>query len=228
MTTAHRPTWFNAVGGDNQGGNRLVSTTKVAARDLKSHMTLKTRQFGQGNVEELSKKDFRQDLSDKERKYFAAKKHSESFTAITEVPHFSNLAERPELQDENSFPEDADDDPAVTVSSSESEEDSEDDAEEEAELRRELEKIAKEREEEAKKKRDEQARIDGQEHREKVLRGNPLLGNSTRDGEWLKRRWDDDVVFKNQAKGLPKAKKTFINDTVRSEFHKKFLSKYIL
>ena len=34
-------------------------------------------------------------------------------------------------------------------------------------------------------------------------------------------RWDDDVVFKNQARGEPKAQKRFINDTIRSDFHKK-------
>ena len=41
-------------------------------------------------------------------------------------------------------------------------------------------------------------------------------------------RWDDDVVFKNQAKGLQeKPEKRFINDMLRSDFHKKFMSKYI-
>ena len=39
-------------------------------------------------------------------------------------------------------------------------------------------------------------------------------------------RWDDDVVFKNCAKGDEK-KPLFINDTLRSEFHKKFMEKYV-
>lgn len=43
----------------------------------------------------------------------------------------------------------------------------------------------------------------------------------------VKRRWDDDVVFKNQARGEPKAQKRFINDTIRSDFHKRFLTRYI-
>jgi protein CWC15 len=43
----------------------------------------------------------------------------------------------------------------------------------------------------------------------------------------LKRRWTEDTVFKNQMKGAPKEKKRFINDTVRSDFHRKFLNKYI-
>ena len=42
-------------------------------------------------------------------------------------------------------------------------------------------------------------------------------------------RWDDDVVFKNCAKGVDDQKKDkrFVNDTLRSEFHKKFMEKYI-
>lgn len=37
------------------------------------------------------------------------------------------------------------------------------------------------------------------------------------------------MVFKNCAKGLDKARKEkrFINDTLRSEFHKKFMEKYV-
>ena len=31
----------------------------------------------------------------------------------------------------------------------------------------------------------------------------------------VKRRWDDDVVFKNQDRGAPKKQQRFINDTIR-------------
>ena len=41
-------------------------------------------------------------------------------------------------------------------------------------------------------------------------------------------RWDDDVVFKNCARGeVDKKERRFINDTLRSDFHKKFMEKYI-
>lgn len=44
----------------------------------------------------------------------------------------------------------------------------------------------------------------------------------------VKRRWDDDVVFKNCARSEPeKSKNTFINDSLRSEFHRKFMEKYV-
>lgn len=40
-------------------------------------------------------------------------------------------------------------------------------------------------------------------------------------------RWDEDVVFKNQTRGEVKAPRRFINDTVRSDFHRRFLERYI-
>jgi protein CWC15 len=45
----------------------------------------------------------------------------------------------------------------------------------------------------------------------------------------VKRRWDDDVVFKNCARSEPDRKKEqhFINDSLRSEFHRKFMEKYV-
>ncbi len=71
--------------------------------------------------------------------------------------------------------------------------------------------------------------VEREKEKEKILRSNPLVGESSVDGDGiLSRRWDDDVVFKNQAKTAPKLKQRFINDTVRSDFHKKFLTKYIL
>jgi protein CWC15 len=34
-------------------------------------------------------------------------------------------------------------------------------------------------------------------------------------------------VFKNQTRGEPERKKRFVNDTIRSDFHRRFLNKYI-
>ena len=68
------------------------------------------------------------------------------------------------------------------------------------------------------------------EHESAVLHGNPLLDPS-RVGSAstfaVKRRWDDDVVFKNQSREPKKEGKRFINDTVRNDFHKRFLNKYV-
>jgi protein CWC15 len=72
--------------------------------------------------------------------------------------------------------------------------------------------------------------------------GNPLLdlqaalskdgsaspAPSSVSGFSVKRRWDDDVIFKGQARGTSETpKKEFVNDLLRTEFHKRFL-KYVL
>ena len=43
----------------------------------------------------------------------------------------------------------------------------------------------------------------------------------------VKRRWDDDVVFRNQERGERKAQKRFVNDTIRNDFHRRFLNRYV-
>ena len=44
----------------------------------------------------------------------------------------------------------------------------------------------------------------------------------------IKRKWNDDVVFRNQARDVSERdSKRFINDTIRNDFHKRFLSKYV-
>ena len=90
-----------------------------------------------------------------------------------------------------------------------------------------------------------EAAAQGQQTRdEEIATGNPLLNlqaalgqrepgtpSSTMSGSTgtfaVKRRWDDDLIFKNQAVGLDdKPKKgEFVNDLLRSEFHKKFMLK---
>eukprot|EP00923_Selenidium_pygospionis_P045172 GHVN01077925.1.p4 GENE.GHVN01077925.1~~GHVN01077925.1.p4 ORF type:complete len:131 (+),score=35.74 GHVN01077925.1:2177-2569(+) len=122
----------------------------------------------------------------------------------------------------NQFPEDADDGSPNHHSDSDSSEENDDD---EAELLRELEKIKKEREAEEMKQMEVERKQEEVEEHAQRLRANPLL---LADDVSLRRRWDDDYVFKNQNKNPAPAKKQFINDTVRSEFHKKFLTKYIL
>jgi len=60
-----------------------------------------------------------------------------------------------------------------------------------------------------------------------ALKGNPLLDFDGTKDSTVKRKWNDDVVFRNQTKGEQEVKKRFINDTIRNDFHKSFLKKYI-
>ncbi|VDD83933.1 unnamed protein product [Mesocestoides corti] len=112
-------------------------------------------------------------------------------------------------------------------SESEENEDSDDDEDEEA-LLAELAKIKRERAEEAIQAEAEKKAAEETIRMENILKGNPLLINNNTSEFKIKRRWDDDVVFKNCARGeVDHSKRGFINDTLRSEFHKKFMRKYI-
>ncbi|KAJ1804931.1 complexed with cef1p, partial [Coemansia sp. RSA 2599] len=107
---------------------------------------------------------------------------------------------------------------------SEDESDSDEEEDETALLMRELEKIKRERaEEKARQEREaEESRL---LNADSVLGANPLLGEKDFS---VKRRWDEDVVFRNQARGDDgKPKKRFVNDMLRSDFHRKFMKKYI-
>ena len=100
---------------------------------------------------------------------------------------------------------------------------------------RELEKIKKEREEERQVLKQRAQEVAHDEYAEEVLVGNPLTSTGTgggsaggsSSGAILKRRWNEDVVFKNQARDEPQLKKRFINDVIRSDFHRRFMSKYM-
>jgi protein CWC15 len=133
-----------------------------------------------------------------------------------------------EEQPRNSAAKEADDD---------DDDDDDDDEDDTAELMAELARIKKERAADA-ARADQLKRVEEEKIRtENILKGNPLLNPSVRatpmtSNEFrVKRRWDDDVVFKNCAKadGSTSDKRVaqFVNDSLRSEFHRRFMDKYI-
>lgn len=102
----------------------------------------------------------------------------------------------------------------------------EDDEDDELELQRELEKIKAERAAAQERKEAEEKLAEEAAQREGALKGNPLL-NLDGGSERVKRRWNDDVVFRHQTRSEPELKKRFINDTIRNDFHRSFLKKYM-
>merc|ERR1712194_228595 len=100
------------------------------------------------------------------------------------------------------------------------------------ELQMELAKIRKEKEEEKAHQDAEIAAEKEQERIAEIERANPLMnpGGSGSSGSGrivLGRRWDEDTVFQNQSRTAPEPKRRFINDNMRSDFHKRFLKKYM-
>jgi protein CWC15 len=104
-----------------------------------------------------------------------------------------------------------------------------DDEDEEAALQAELAKIRAERAAAKEREEAEAAAEERVQMEEAALTGNPLLNaEGAASSGRIKRRWNDDIVFRNQAKEEPNQnKKRFINDTVRNDFHKRFLNKFI-
>jgi protein CWC15 len=227
MTTAARPTWAPAKGGHEQGGVRMFGNSqKFSSRDLASHTQLKLRKDGQDTTDDLRKRDLREELEDRERRHFSSKdrsyddrdrrKGSSAGYLEGSKRDTEERSERPTIKNVDA------DDSDVEAPSDSDESDDEDDT---AELLAELERIKKERAEDKLRKERQQQEEEMKVKEAELVRGNPLL-NST--GSFaVKRRWDDDVVFKNQARGELKPAKRFINDTIRNDFHRKFLNKYM-
>eukprot|EP01126_Amoeba_proteus_P032890 TRINITY_DN3211_c0_g3_i2.p1 TRINITY_DN3211_c0_g3~~TRINITY_DN3211_c0_g3_i2.p1 ORF type:complete len:220 (+),score=57.84 TRINITY_DN3211_c0_g3_i2:108-767(+) len=218
MTTAHKPTWNAAVGSDEQGGTlRGPSSRMISAKNLPSHTKLHYRKEGQNAPSDLQGRNFREDLEERERQV-SAKREDETSRPLEEVKR-----RRIEEPKEPTFNPLDRDDPDSFEESSESTSKSDS---EEAELMREVEKLTQEREEEKRRLDEERRAAELQNKAEGILRGNPLLNPDKEDFN-LKKKWNDDVVFKHQSRSEPVKKQRFINDTTRNDFHRKFLNKYV-
>ncbi|XP_042520573.1 protein CWC15 homolog [Macadamia integrifolia] len=223
MTTAARPTWAPAKGGHEQGGTRIFGPSqKYSSRDIASHTTLKPRREGQNTQDELQKRNLREELEDSERRHFSSKEDRDR----RKGGHLLLEGTKRDAED-RIVPRSVDaDDSDVDVKSDDGSDDNDDDDEDDTEaLLAELERIKKERAEENLRKERQKQEEDLKVKEAELLRGNPLLNNPTSFN--VKRRWDDDVVFKNQSRGETKTPKRFINDTIRNDFHRKFLQKYM-
>ncbi|DAA78762.1 TPA_exp: Uncharacterized protein A8136_2547 [Trichophyton benhamiae CBS 112371] len=234
MTTAHRPTFDPARGKEAQRGPAYHQ------RLLPAHTHLKVRQPGQGGAADAQPetRDLRAELLKAEAAHFAKLKGgpgpsnadaepSVPKRQLESAPGQDDIAdEDPEAKRRRILEEtrdiDADSDGGDSDSS---EEDSDDEEDETAELMRELEKIKRERAEQREREEQEQAAKEQEKREIEIARGNPLLNPQDFN---IKRRWDDDVIFKNQARGTEnKGDKEFVNDLLRSDFHKRFMSKYV-
>jgi protein CWC15 len=256
MTTAHRPTWAPARGGEEQGGLRLfVASRARSAKDQPGQLTMKVRGAGQGAAGELGGKDLKAELEAKEREH-ARKTKGVDFEeerkrdlALLEAAAAADGPEGDRGRDGGGgggpvlMPraQDADDEDESGSSDDDDDDDDDDEEDDEAALMAELERIRAERAAEAERRAAEEEERREKEKMEALRTGNPLLSIGGADGAGgsgsgagggavdfgVKRRWDEDVVFKNTTRGEVKAPRRFINDTVRSDFHRRFLERYI-
>ncbi|EAN31322.2 Cwf15/Cwc15 cell cycle control family protein [Theileria parva strain Muguga] len=214
MSTAHRPTWNNSTG---VGLEESGLTASVSSKDLPSHTELKRRstcspgssETGETKKLPETKKLLREKLEETENAHKTKNVIEDQvgvtkdFLTLEDVSHLLNLGI-------NSFNHDGDHSTKVGKENRE---------DEESALLRELAKIRKEREEI--KQREMEEELNSEEARGKLLNKNPLMDPSNHP-----RPWDEDVVFRNpqtQSQQPP----SFLNDAVRTDFHRRFLHKYI-
>ncbi|OIW33656.1 Cwf15/Cwc15 cell cycle control protein [Coniochaeta ligniaria NRRL 30616] len=234
MTTAHRPTFDPARGKDDLKGPAYHQ------RLLPAHTQLKFRKPGQGGAPDANSysRDLRAELEAAEAAHFAKVKGtplpSEPDTSSAKRPlaltggdgeeEDAEAKRRKVLEDTRDVDKDDSESGEDEDDSDSSDSDSDD---EEAELQRELERVRRERAEKREREEREKQAAEQEERERDIALGNPLLNKATDFN--IKRRWDDDVVFKNQARGTEDKgkKKEFVNDLLRSDFHKRFMGKYV-
>ena len=203
MSTAHRPT-FNPARGSNFSGNMAIPSTTKRAIDVPAQNKLLYRE----SQSSASKQDMKRKLE-----------ASDPSTSAKKLEAVFPIEDGDDLE-RFVHPEDAD----IELGSL-GEDSSDDSSDDEEELLRELARIKQERAEEEAKRQAEEAARDEYIRKQEIAAANPLISGGAAA---LRRRWDDDTVFRGQSRTAPKQDKKFINDAVRSEFHRKFLNKYIV
>jgi len=215
---------------------------------------LNLRQPGQTSSEEVKRRDLRAELlaaeqEARERKRradgtFVADSESTGLVIAVEDGDAEESSKRRKLLQEairterSEEDDDDDDERSKNDDEDENDDDDDDDEDETAELLRELDKIKRERAEEKQRQEREANTKTEEERAAEIAMGNPLLNLAAALGQTpktanvggtfaVKKRWDDDLVFKNQAQSAPQQPTHFVNDLLRTEFHKKFMAKFI-
>lgn len=220
MTTNHRPTLES-----KRGKSEAISNTISHSRSLPQHTTLKFRRdirepdldpvAGKQAVKEL-KRDLA--ISDNEQVDSGIKEITNAEIQVEEGASDDVNGHSSSGQESNfRISEDKDE---YTSSEYGSDDDSDDET---AKLMEELAKIKKERQEE-KERLELQSKID------KSKTSNPLVqvpGTHDKNDFKVKKSWRNSTAFKKQNSKTKNEDETFTNDTLKSDFHQKFLSKYV-
>ena len=231
MSTGHRPTWNSAIGSGNAGGYRVGGMrAQVSKQQLKGDWSLKTREpiaeSATTETSSLSTSALPQITPTNDR-------DTEESTTNTvlgkrrvanrddeEAVDNADSTEEPTHQAEDGDDDGGDNDDGKDASKKEDEADDDDDDDDDDSVDDEL-------------IQQEVARIRQERALLAVAKGNPLLTTSATGAAPKRSRWDNDVVFRNQAAGdvdesaESQIGKRFINDSIRSDFHRAFMRKYI-
>ncbi|PFH52190.1 hypothetical protein AMATHDRAFT_74467 [Amanita thiersii Skay4041] len=251
MSTAHRPTWDPAQARDVKGGSRQYSVRDMAAHTKLKFRQVGQTSTDEVKKQDLRAELLaaEQEARNKKRKAegkpplpVEANKPSaiENGSDVKAVQDEESNKRRKLLEqalelDRDDESEDEDEKDKDEKEEEDSDEDTSDEDEDDTdELLRELEKIKRQRAEDKARLEQEQSETDAAAREAEIATKNPLLNlaaalgqtpgglSTTAPGTFaVKRRWDDDLIFKNQAMNA-KDKQTgqFVNDLLRTEFHK--------
>ncbi|KAI5119822.1 hypothetical protein M0805_004757 [Coniferiporia weirii] len=257
MSTAHRPTWDPAQAKEVKGGSRQysardvashtklkfrqpgqTSTSEVVKRDLRAELLAAEH----AARDKKRKAEGKPPLEDFEAptSAIAAIEDDEANKRRKLLQDALELDRDDDSEDErNEEKGDGEEKSEKSGADDDDDEDSDEEEDDTAELLRELAKIKRERAEEKERLEREQNASEQKAREEEIATANPLLNlvaalgqqtgvNTTAPGSFsVKRRWDDDLIFKNQAVNTEKPSGQFVNDLLRTEFHRKFMAKFI-
>ncbi|KAL7667673.1 hypothetical protein ACOME3_010507 [Neoechinorhynchus agilis] len=208
---------------------------QYSSRDMPSHTRLKYRQSGQTSKQDLLQRDLKAELEKAERKrgldcQTIEEEQEEEVKKPRSITSSSYMPALPPSHRDDLLAKyaalDADD--PLDPDSDEDEDDDEDDA---SELYAELNRLKRERAAEEMRMKIHQKAEEERIRKDNFLKGNPIFNLAKQGGDFsVRRRWNDDVVFKNCADkdiNSDRKSKTFINDSLRSNFHRRFMDKYI-
>ncbi|KAG6829821.1 hypothetical protein H0H92_003364 [Tricholoma furcatifolium] len=252
MSTAHRPTWDPAQARDVKGGSRQfsardmaahtklkfrqigqTSTDEVKKRDLRAELLLAEQEARNKKRKAEGKPPLPIEGTPAEADDETNKRRKLLEEAMAMDKDDDDEEEEEEEEEKKGQKEEDDED------SDEEDSEEEDDEDETAELLRELEKIKRERAEEKARQEQQESATSAAAREAEIATGNPLLNLAAALGQdapglstnvpgtfSVKRRWDDDLIFKNQAMNTRDKDKggQFVNDLLRTEFHKFVLS----
>ncbi|KAG7711852.1 hypothetical protein KL948_000494 [Ogataea haglerorum] len=210
MTTAHRPTFDHARGRDN------VRSSIKHKRAMPAHMAMKYRREKRPTDDDWDgASEYEVDKSEVQRLRSELEDRSgaESRGAAEERQPEADELERSRQLLLETKDIDSDSDSESEGDSEEDDEEDDDEEDEDAELLRELEKIKREKEARlAKQKEEELAR--------RAASSNPLVQFS----DSVHKSWRS-TTFRRKEKAS--RQESYINDMLRSDFHKRFMDRYV-
>jgi hypothetical protein len=88
MTTAHRPTWNNALASSSRSA---APSYQYSSRDMTSHTKLKERQSGQNTRDEVKRRDLKSELEERESRTSSSKRRREGDSGLFSFVFFCFL-----------------------------------------------------------------------------------------------------------------------------------------